>query len=78
MKRRAVWLVPEEMWCEKTGAYVDFGNGHIYAGDAFKCDCGNQVIVTNPRAGHFPNGCSKPVVVMLGCIKTNEKDPDYV
>ena len=68
----------KEMRCEKTGAYADFGGGHIYPGDAFKCDCGNHIIATRQNAGYFPKGCGRPVVTMVGCFKTSKDDPDYV
>ena len=49
-----------EMRCQKTGAMVHFGNGHIYAGDAFACErCGAHIVHTtaypfySERARHY-------------------------
>ena len=39
-----------EMKCEKNGADTHYGNGHVYAGDAYVCpECGAHIIRTNPR-----------------------------
>ena len=45
----------KEMICDKNGVGADFGNGHVYAGDRYKCPkCGGMVLVTNPSASHDP------------------------
>lgn len=44
----------KEMTCTKTGIGVNFGNGHVYAGDKYGCKCGREIISTNPQAGYDP------------------------
>jgi hypothetical protein len=40
-----------EMRCDKNGVGADFGHGHVYAGDRFKCpQCGKMILVTNYSA----------------------------
>lgn len=42
-----------EMRCEKTGVGVHFGQGHVYAGDRFKCpECGANIVRTTAEP-HF-------------------------
>lgn len=44
-----------EMRCERNGVGVDFGGGHVYPGDRFRCPgCGAQVIRTNAGPSHDP------------------------
>ena len=36
-----------EMYCLKNGVGADFGHGHVYAGDTFKCrECGFVILNT--------------------------------
>jgi len=45
----------KEMRCEKNGVGADYGYGHVYAGDKYKChECGREVLHTNGRANHDP------------------------
>lgn len=45
-----------EMRCDKNGVGVNFGHGHVYAGDRFKCpECGYMVIVANDKSDYDPN-----------------------
>lgn len=45
-----------EMRCDKNGVGADFGSGHVYAGDRFKCpECGTMILVTNDAPIHDPN-----------------------
>lgn len=45
-----------EMRCDKNGVGADFGNGHVYAADRFKCPvCGTEILVSNRNANHDPN-----------------------
>lgn len=44
-----------EMRCDKNGVGADFGFGHVYAGDRFKCpECGLEILVCNGAPGHDP------------------------
>ena len=41
--------------CIKNSIGVDFGNGHLYAGDLFRCpECGYSVVSTNKNASYDP------------------------
>ena len=43
------------MICDKNGIGADFGAGHIYASDRYKCEkCGHQILATNPTAYYDP------------------------
>jgi hypothetical protein len=43
----------KEMRCDKNSVGADFGDGHVYPADRFKCpDCGAMVLVSN-RAPSF-------------------------
>ena len=45
-----------EMYCQKNSVGADFGHGHTYAGDVFKCDsCGQEILATNECSNHDPN-----------------------
>ena len=45
----------KEMRCEKMGIGCDFGNGHVYAGDSYKCPtCHVVIIKTNEVASFDP------------------------
>lgn len=36
-----------EMRCDKNGVGANFGNGHVYPSDRFKCpECGAMVLIT--------------------------------
>lgn len=38
-----------EMYCDKNSVGADFGHGHVYPGDRFKCSrCGMMVLHGNP------------------------------
>lgn len=44
-----------EMHCHKNGVGADFGHGHVYAGDEFRCPiCGYIVLATNHAPGYDP------------------------
>lgn len=44
-----------EMRCDKNSVGVDYGHGHVYAGDRFVCDtCGHLMINTNGCPNHDP------------------------
>ena len=46
----------KEMRCVKTGIGADYSNGHVYAGDKFRCiSCGIEIISTNAAPHHDPN-----------------------
>lgn len=46
----------KEMRCDKNGVGADFGNGHIYASDRYRCDtCGALILKTNATAGYDPD-----------------------
>lgn len=45
-----------EMQCDKNDVGADFGNGHIYAADRYKCPtCGKEILATNPRPIYDPD-----------------------
>ena len=45
-----------EMRCEQNGVGADFGNGHVYRGDLWRCDCcGRGVLHTNQNAMFDPH-----------------------
>ena len=44
-----------EMLCEKNDVAADFGRGHVYAGDRFRCDgCGTTILKANDKANVDP------------------------
>jgi len=44
------------MQCEKNEVAADFGSGHVYLGDRFKCPtCGKMILNTNGRPVHDPD-----------------------
>jgi hypothetical protein len=43
-----------EMHCEKNGVGIDFGNGHVYPGDKFKCPGCRHEIITATRPSFDP------------------------
>ena len=45
-----------EMKCERNEVGADFGNGHVYAGDRFKCpECGIQILNCNAAPYYDPD-----------------------
>jgi predicted RNA-binding Zn-ribbon protein involved in translation (DUF1610 family) len=43
------------MRCDKNGVGADFGNGHVYSSDRFKCPaCGTEILATNRTANFDP------------------------
>lgn len=45
-----------EMRCDKNGIGADFGDGHVYAGDRFKCpSCGRAIIKANDGSHQDPD-----------------------
>ncbi len=46
----------EQMRCDKNEVGVNFGHGHVYPGDRFKCyGCGAMIISTTPKAIYAPD-----------------------
>lgn len=46
----------EEMRCDKNGVGANFGNGHVYPADRFKCPvCGAMALVTNHAPSFDPD-----------------------
>jgi DNA-directed RNA polymerase subunit RPC12/RpoP len=44
-----------EMRCDKNGVGADYGNGHVYPADRFKCStCGHEILATNRTASFDP------------------------
>jgi hypothetical protein len=44
------------MRCDKNGVGADFGHGHVYASDRWRCPlCGSQCLTTNPAAHYDPD-----------------------
>ena len=44
------------MLCDKNSVGANFGRGHVYPADRFKCPvCGAMVLVTNRVASFDPN-----------------------
>lgn len=38
----------KEMRCDKNGVGFDYGNGHVYPSDRYKCDsCGAEILAMN-------------------------------
>ena len=45
-----------EMLCDKNSIGADFGFGHVYAGDRFRCPkCGKMILVCNRGSIHDPS-----------------------
>jgi predicted RNA-binding Zn-ribbon protein involved in translation (DUF1610 family) len=46
-----------EMTCDKNGVWIDFGCGHVYPSDRFKCpSCGRLILNSgNCNANHDPD-----------------------
>jgi len=41
----------KEMICDKNGVGANFGHGHVYPGDRFKCpECGKMILATNSNS----------------------------
>ena len=46
----------KEMSCHKTGVGINYGNGHVYPGDIYKCkECEFEMIVSEGRSVHDAN-----------------------
>ena len=44
-----------DMRCDKNGVGIDYGHGHVYAGDRWKCPkCGHMIINCNDNPIHDP------------------------
>ena len=53
----------KEMICAQNGVYCDYGHGHVYVGDKYRCPiCGAEVVDTNPHASLIPNLVRRPGV----------------
>lgn len=49
-----------EMRCEKNSVGADFGQGHVYAADKYKCPrCEKRILATNPRPIYDPEYTSQ-------------------
>ena len=45
-----------EMQCDKNSVGANFGNGHVYPADRFKCpDCGYAILATNRMSSFDPD-----------------------
>jgi predicted RNA-binding Zn-ribbon protein involved in translation (DUF1610 family) len=45
-----------EMRCDKNGVGVNYGHGHVYPSDRFKCpECGLMILKTNDAPDYDPN-----------------------
>ena len=45
-----------ELTCTKNSVGADYGHGHVYAGDLFKCpSCGFELLATNHTANYDPD-----------------------
>lgn len=48
----------KEMICECNGLAADFGGGHCYIGDSYKCpSCGAETLATNAHPFSDPDHC---------------------
>ena len=46
----------KEMICDKNGVGANFGLGHVYSGDRFKClVCGMMILVCNSAPNYDPD-----------------------
>jgi DNA-directed RNA polymerase subunit RPC12/RpoP len=46
----------KEMLPDKNGVGADYGNGHVYPGDRYKCpECGYMALATNGRPVYDAN-----------------------
>lgn len=47
----------KEYVCDKNGVGIDFGNGHVYPADRFKCpNCGHEILSSgNCNANYDPD-----------------------
>jgi len=44
-----------EMFCDKNSVGADFGNGHVYPADRFKCrGCGIEILNSNELPSYDP------------------------
>lgn len=44
-----------ELTCIKNGVGADFGNGHVYVGDLYRCPrCGRRILTTNAGSVYDP------------------------
>jgi DNA-directed RNA polymerase subunit RPC12/RpoP len=45
-----------EMRCDKNGVGANFGNGHVYPADRFRCPrCGAMALITNRTSIYDPD-----------------------
>jgi hypothetical protein len=68
------------MVCDKNGVGADFGHGHVYAGDRWRCKiCGAMVLKTNENAFHDPNYTAKDEYLRMDTLplilSPNERTP---
>lgn len=46
----------KEMRCDKNSVGANFGHGHVYPADRFKCPkCGHRILATNREPSYDPN-----------------------
>ncbi len=63
-----------EMNCDKNGVGADFGNGHVYASDRFKCPiCGLAILATNPNPIQDPKYQTQDEYLRIGIEKDGEE-----
>lgn len=63
-----------EMYCDKNSVGADFGNGHVYASDRFKCPgCGMMLLNSNETPYFDPE--YKLMDAYLAMRKNGGKEP---
>ena len=55
-----------ELRCHKNSVGADYGHGHVYAGDLFKCpSCGFELLATNHNANYDPDLNQQDVYITM-------------
>ena len=64
----------KEMLCDKNSVGADFGGGHVYASDRFKCPkCDYMVLATNRGSNYDPD--HKQQDEYLDCREVTNDNP---